>query len=206
MGQANQREVAQGKGPQNRGVDKGSTVMSLRISSRALRRFFDQSPIPLVLASPVFEDCPLIMVNDPFLSLVGYARDEVIGRNGRFLQGPQTQPEARASLKAAVAGHRELTVSITNYRRNGEPFTNLIFLFPIFDGGDRFTYMLGSQCDISGTHSASLPGEHARLLDRALRRANPLLAQDDNLRISATTPCTSTIDRHLARDRLKTTT
>ncbi len=35
-------------------------------------------------------DCPIIYASDAFCKLTGYARDELVGRNCRFLQGPGT--------------------------------------------------------------------------------------------------------------------
>ncbi len=166
-------------------------------SSRTMQRFFELSPIPLVLASPVFDDCPLILVNDPFLDLVGYSRDDVIGRNCRLLQGPKSEASAKSTLKQAVTEQHETVVSITNYRRDGSTFTNLIFLFPIRDQNGRFLYMLGSQCDVSTTRPGRTPIEHARLLDQTLELNNPLLAHRDSLRITTSAPCVRTIGHYL---------
>lgn len=176
--------------------------MSSHISSKTLRRFFEASPIPLVLASPVFDDCPLILVNDPFLDLTGYTRDEVLGRNCRFLQGPESEPEAREALRTALDQQQEAVVSISNYRKDGTRFRNLIFLFPIFDAQQKFLYMLGSQCDISASNQTLPLDEHARLLGRTLELNNPLLVHRDNLQIASSGPCMRTIGRYLsATDR-----
>ena len=47
-------------------------------------------------------DCPLMYVNEAFCRMTGYERDEIIGRNCRFLQGPDTDPGAVARIGAAM--------------------------------------------------------------------------------------------------------
>jgi len=167
--------------------------MVSHISSKTLKRFFEMSPIPLVLASPVFDDCPLIMVNDAFLDLTGYARDDVIGQNCRFLQGPGTEPEARAAIGQALATNSETVVSITNYRKNGSSFKNCLFLFPIFDADGRLLYTMGSQCEMPSAASGSLLSSHARFLDQTLELNNPLLVHREKIQIGATVSCVQAI-------------
>ena len=166
-------------------------------SSRTMQRIFELSPIPLVLASRVFDDCPLILVNEPFLELSGFRRDDVIGRNCRFLQGPKSEATARAALAQAIFHQRDALVPITNYRRDGTAFRNLVFLFPIFDMDGRNLYMLGSPCNTSSIGASMSPTEHARVLDQILELNNPLLIHRDGLRISTSAPCVQLTRQHL---------
>ena len=153
------------------------------ITPKTLSVFFDRSPIPLTLASPIFDDCPVIMCNEPFLKLTGYTRDEVIGRNCRFLQGRDTEPQARAKLRAAVEGKSEALVPITNYRKNGSAFENYVFVLPIFDAAGTLLYMLGSQCDITASRNLLTPMEHAQLFEEGIELTNTMLASEDDMRI-----------------------
>lgn len=164
--------------------------MFAELSSKALKSFFESSPIPLTLASPVFDDCPVVLCNEPFMTLTGYTRDEVLGRNCRFLQGGQTDPKARGALRYAIESRCEALVPITNYRKDGSEFDNYVFILPIFDSSGRLLYVLGSQCDISRSLRAMSPIEHAQMLDEGIELANPVLTVRDHLRVKATKPFT----------------
>ncbi|MGD9668488.1 MAG: PAS domain-containing protein [Hyphomicrobiaceae bacterium] len=153
------------------------------LTSKTLSAFFEHSPIPLTLASPVFDDCPVILCNDPFLNLTGYTRDEVIGRNCRFLQGRDTDPLARAKLRTAIHDQREALVPISNYRKDGTEFENYVFILPIFDSNQNLLYMLGSQCDITTSRHMLTPMEHAQLLEEGIELTSPRLAAQEHLRI-----------------------
>ncbi len=157
--------------------------MFKELTSKTLSAFFARSPIPLTLASPVFDDCPVILCNDPFLNLTGYTRDEVIGRNCRFLQGRNTDPRARAELRSAIHDRREALVPICNYRKDGTEFENYVFVLPIFDSNQNLLYMLGSQCDITSSRHMLTPLEHAQLLDEGIELTSPELAAHEHLRI-----------------------
>jgi PAS domain S-box-containing protein len=76
-------------------------------------------------------DNPIIFVTDAFLAMTGYSRDAVMGHNCRFLQGPDTCPQAIADLRDAIREGRALTRDILNYRRDGTPFWNRLGIRPI---------------------------------------------------------------------------
>jgi hypothetical protein len=49
-----------------------------------------------------------------------YIREEVIGRNCRFLQGPGTSRRATSQIKKAVCQQQKCTVQLLNYKKDGE--------------------------------------------------------------------------------------
>lgn len=159
--------------------------MLAEISSRTLKSFFDTSPIPLTLASPVFDDCPVILCNDAFLDLTGYARDEVIGRNCRFLQGRNTDPVARRTMRASIENRSETLVQVTNYRKDGSEFENFVFVLPILDSNGGLLYLLGSQCDITAPMRKLTPKQHAQMLDEGIELARPELVGREHMRLVA---------------------
>lgn len=143
--------------------------MQRDISVDALERFFRSTAVPMTLASATGPDCPLVLANDAFLDLTGYRREDVIGRNCRFLQGRDTDPRARAKLREAVATGVEVLVPITNYRKNGSAFENYVFLVPIVSGSGQLQYVMGSQYDITAPRRLVSLQEQARILDEHLQ-------------------------------------
>lgn len=108
----------------------------------------EKSVIAAVVTDPEQPDNPIIACNDAFLRLTGYGRDEVIGRNCRFLRGPDTEPEKAAVLRDAVYSRQPALVEILNYRKDGTRFLNAVMIAPIFDADGRLDCFLGSQVEV----------------------------------------------------------
>ncbi|HSG33786.1 MAG TPA: PAS domain-containing protein, partial [Sphingomonadaceae bacterium] len=73
--------------------------------------------VAAVVTDPTQPDNPIVECSQPFLELTGYSREEVIGRNCRFLAGPGTDPERRKMLRDAIAEQRPVVVELLNYRK-----------------------------------------------------------------------------------------
>lgn len=97
-------------------------------------------------------DRALVYVNNAFLDATGYARDEVIGRNCRFLQGPGTDPEAVAAIRRALDALEPLEIQIVNHRKDGAPFLNHLRLTPVFDAARNPIAFVGVQSDVTRLH------------------------------------------------------
>lgn len=94
-------------------------------------------------------DYPVVYVNKTFEELTGYAASEVIGRNCRFLQGPETDKATVAEIRAALAEGRSVTAELLNYRKDGRTFWNLLSITPVRDSEKRITHFVGVQRDIT---------------------------------------------------------
>jgi len=92
---------------------------------------------------------PLVFVNGHFTDLTGYTREEAIGYNCRFLQGPDTDPQAVQRFRDALANKESVTIEILNYTKLGVPFWNEVNLDPIFDQNGECHYFVGIQFDIT---------------------------------------------------------
>ena len=110
--------------------------------------------MPMLVTDPRQEDNPVVFVNPAFISMSGYSADEVLGRNCRFLQGPDTDPDAIAEIREAVAARREVTTEILNYRKDGSTFWNALFVSPVFDEHKNLVYFFASQLDVSRRRDA----------------------------------------------------
>ena len=110
---------------------------------------FRATRMAMVITDPRRDDNPIIFVNDAFLNLTGYARDEVAGRNCRFLQGPDTDPAAIDAVRAAVAAGEGIEIELLNHRKDGSAFWNALVISPVRDETGALLYFFASQADIS---------------------------------------------------------
>ena len=106
------------------------------------------SPIASVVSDPRLADNPIIACNNPFMELTGYSEDEIVGRNCRFLAGPDTEPWLTARISKAVADRKPTLVEILNYKKDGTPFRNAVLVAPIFDEFGELEFFLGSQVEL----------------------------------------------------------
>ncbi|KQN91453.1 histidine kinase [Sphingomonas sp. Leaf67] len=110
--------------------------------------------MPMIVTDPKQDDNPIIFANPAFLQMTGYAAVEVLGRNCRFLQGPETDPETIAEISDAIRQRRETSVEIINYKKNGSAFWNALFVSPVLDGEGELRYFFASQLDVTRRRDA----------------------------------------------------
>ncbi len=115
---------------------------------KSLADMIAASPIAAVVSDPRLQDNPIVDCNQAFVDLTRYAREEIIGRNCRFLAGPGTEAELTALLREGIATRRPVMVEILNYKKDGTAFRNAVMVAPIFDAKGELEYFLGSQVEI----------------------------------------------------------
>jgi PAS domain S-box-containing protein len=137
------------------------TASDLRLKERAM----DEAPVGITISDPDLEDNPVIYANAAFERITGYPVEEVVGRNCRFLQGPDTDPETVAKMRRAVDSWEPVTVEVRNYRRNGEEYWNQVTIAPIHDEDGEPSHYVGFQQDVTDRKRAekSLETERDRL-------------------------------------------
>ncbi|EOA14863.1 hypothetical protein CARUB_v10028188mg [Capsella rubella] len=102
-----------------------------------------------VISDPRLPDNPIIFASDSFLELTEYSREEILGRNCRFLQGPETDQATVQKIRDAIKDQREITVQLINYTKSGKKFWNLFHLQPMRDQkvAGELQYFIGVQLD-----------------------------------------------------------
>ncbi|KAG2328007.1 hypothetical protein Bca4012_037047 [Brassica carinata] len=100
-----------------------------------------------VITDPRLPDNPIIFASDSFLELTEYSREEILGRNCRFLQGPETDPTTVKKIRAAIDNQTEVTVQLINYTKSGKKFWNIFHLQPMRDQKGEVQYFIGVQLD-----------------------------------------------------------
>ena len=119
----------------------------------------------ITIADAQQDDEPMVYANEAFERITGYDKDEVLGRNCRFLQGENTSGETVAELRRAVEARRPVSVELLNYRKDGTPFWNHLDIVPVEDDGE-VTHFLGLQRDITARKERE---QRVAVLDRVLR-------------------------------------
>ena len=155
----------------SRTLQDADYVEQLKLKDRALAATAEG----VTISDPSLPDTPLIYANQGFERLTGYSSDEVIGRNCRFLQGPDTDPEAVQAIRDALRVGVARTVQILNYRKDGTPFWNRLSITPVLDTSGKATHHIGIQSDITAQKSAE-----ARLIvaNQEVESANERMKKD----------------------------
>ena len=110
--------------------------------------------MPMVVVDPRQEDLPIVFANNAFVAMTGYPLEEILGRNCRFLQGPDTDRAVVAEVARAIAERRDVAVELVNYRKDGSPFWNALFVSPVRNAAGDLVYFFGSQLDVTRRRGA----------------------------------------------------
>ncbi|GAO14988.1 uncharacterized protein UV8b_00501 [Ustilaginoidea virens] len=118
--------------------------------------------VALVLCDLGLPDEPIVYASDAFCELTGYAKSEIMGRNCRFLQTPASsgskgksasRPKSRSKtassqMRHAIQERREIQLKVTNYRRNGQRFSNLVSIIPLDLDDTGYRYAVGFAVEV----------------------------------------------------------
>ena len=134
-------------------------------------------------------DNPIVYANDAFAELSGYGYDEILGRNCRFLQGPETDQGDCRRLRDAIARGEGLHLEILNYRKDGTPLWNNLLISPLRDDAGEVTHFVGNQIDVTARREAeaALLRERVGLEGQVLARTRAIAAQRDESQAIAET-------------------
>merc|ERR1719231_476064 len=106
-------------------------------------------PACIVISDMAISGNPMFYVNQEFCNTTGYAKKEAMGRNCRFLQGPRTEPASVAVIQDTLRRGVDCHVRITNYRKNGETFQNLLSMRPVHDSNGVYRFCIGVQFEVA---------------------------------------------------------
>lgn len=94
-------------------------------------------------------DQPLVYVNPAFERLAGQPAAELLGRNCRFLQHPDTDAAAVGRIRAAIAAGAECREVLLNRRADGSTWWNRCTLTPVTDESGAVVQYIGIQADVT---------------------------------------------------------
>ena len=139
------------------------------------------SRMPMCLSDPHRPDAPIIFCNQAFERLVGYGRDEILGRNCRFLQGEGTDPEAVEEIRRALATDREVHIELLNYRKDGSAFWNALFISPVINAAGELLYHFASQLDVTRRREGEAALQQSQRMETLGSMASSLAHEFNNL-------------------------
>ncbi|CAJ2505282.1 Uu.00g126760.m01.CDS01 [Anthostomella pinea] len=123
-------------------------------------------PSPMIDLGPVDASCavlmcdlwqpdsPIVYVNDACVEMTGYSQAEILGRNCRFMQAPggrvlkssvrkYLEKDLVKKMRRAVESNNELAIEVTNFKKNGQRFTNVLAMIPVYWDSDQPRYSVG---------------------------------------------------------------
>ena len=120
----------------------------LRMESelRKLAQAVEQSPESIVITNLKAE---IEYVNEAFLEATAYTREEVIGKNPRFLQSGKTLPETFRSLWAALASGNAWEGEFFNQNKYGQEYIEHAIITPIRSPNGTVTHYVAVKDDIT---------------------------------------------------------
>jgi len=121
---------------------------ALRLSERAVEASFD----PMLVTRSLGRENRILYVNAAFERVTGYQRDEVVGRDCRFLQGDDREQPGLDEIRAAIREERDGHALLRNYRKDGRAFWNDLYITPVRDPqSGQVTHFVGVAHDITQT-------------------------------------------------------
>ncbi|MGN6686794.1 MAG: diguanylate cyclase domain-containing protein [Actinomycetales bacterium] len=132
------------------GVRAAARSAALRRDGGVLHRALDSTGNGVTISDLTLPDYPLVYANAAFERLAGVRLQDALGRNCRFLQGPDSDLAVIARISAAIRDGREVRETLLNYRGvNREPWWNEIYLAPVRDENGRVVQYIGVQNDVT---------------------------------------------------------
>lgn len=127
--------------------------------------------MPMVITDPHQDDNPIVFCNVAFQELTGYDREEIMGKNCRFLQGPKTDPASVAQVRAAIEQGHDIDVDLLNYRKDGSIFWNALYLSPVRDAAGAIRFFFASQLNVTERVEAQqIINQQKALVEREVER------------------------------------
>lgn len=133
------------------------------------------SGMAISVSDPRQDDDPIVFVNAAFEALTGYDAAEAVGRNCRFLQTDETDPETVAKVAKALGETGAASADLFNARRDGATFWNRVSITTIRDASGAPAYRVATQMDVSADYRDEDLGRDLRLTRQRLVEAKERL-------------------------------
>ena len=164
-------------------------------TAETIIRAVDEAPIGITISDPSLPDNPMVYINEAYEELTGYDAELALGRNCRFLQGPDTEEAAVAEMREAIENREPVDVEVINYREDGTPYWNHVTIAPLFDEDGDLTHFVGFQNDVTDRKEAEAVAkqradslrEERQALERVLGRVSGLVNDISHVLVNSET-------------------
>ena len=126
------------------------------INAKLMQLVINASNDGIVVAEREGKDKPLIYVNPAFERMTGYALDDILYQDCRFLQAGDRDQPALMAIREALDNGGSCREILRNYRKDGTAFWNELSLSTVYNEADKQTYFVGVQKDVSAQVKAQL--------------------------------------------------
>jgi len=126
-----------------------SDITDRKLAEEHLRKLslaVEQSPESIVITDI---EGNIEYINESFIRISGYERDEVLGRNPRFLQSGKTPPGSYGALWTALSAGRGWRGEFRNKRKDGSEYVEFAIVTPIRQSDGRVTHYVAVKEDIT---------------------------------------------------------
>lgn len=163
-----------------------ASIIGIQESAATLReRAVLATRVSFTITDPTLPDDPLVWVNPAFTETTGYSFEESVGRNCRFLQGPNTDPTVVAEISRCLNEGLPFITTLLNYRKDGTRFWNELSVSPVRSGDGTVTHFVGVQADVTARVEAQIARDDA--LEQVAESAQRLsLLADFTTRLTTT--------------------
>lgn len=135
-----------------------------------------------IITDPSLQDNPIVFASDDFLKMTGYSREQVLGRNCRFLQGPDTDKGKVETIRRGLANGEDVSVTLLNYTADGTPFWNKLFVAALRDAQNNVVNHIGVSVKVAAPpegdpeHEKALPAVKKQAAENAVKAIEGTMA------------------------------
>ena len=119
------------------------------INANLMQLVINASNDGIVVAEREGQDKPVIYVNPAFERMTGYALDDILYQDCRFLQAGDRDQPALIAIREALDSGGACREILRNYRKDGTHFWNELSLSTVYNAADKQTYFVGEQKDVT---------------------------------------------------------
>jgi diguanylate cyclase (GGDEF)-like protein/PAS domain S-box-containing protein len=118
---------------------------AMRVRDRAI----ESSINGIMISDSCLPDHPVVYVNPAFERITGYATEEAVGRNGRFLVRDDLHQMGLSEVRMALREGRPAKVVLRCFRKDGSVFWNELSIAQVRDETGRVTHVVSIVNDVT---------------------------------------------------------